>query len=268
MTKQSSSRPVGSGCWLVVGLAAWVWVVIAPELLAQDAPEAAANKPLRSYPESTHAETEVAQPGAPAPVGPPLLQARPSELQPVRRPGRSDQPAGHAAGGGSMNARSSGGPSTQPWYRSGFIALTVVLLLIIGSAIAVKRFLPGTRRLNSGVLEIVSRTYLSPKQSVALIKMGSQLVLIGITPDHISALAVTNDPDKAAELTGLIESSKSASVSSAFSRWLAGETGRFRDSEGLEVALEGTSAASYMQARGQLRGALEKVRSRLARQAV
>ena len=85
-------------------------------------------------------------------------------------------------------------PSSEaPWYTNGFVALSLVLIVIGGVAWGFKRFAVKAP-LGRSAIEVVDRRYLSSKQSLALIKVGGQVMLVGLTPDHISHLGTIDDP--------------------------------------------------------------------------
>ncbi|MBK8271208.1 MAG: FliO/MopB family protein [Planctomycetes bacterium] len=70
--------------------------------------------------------------------------------------------------------------------------LAVVLLFVGACAWAAKRWMPKTLRnsINAGgALHILARQSLSTKQSLCLVRVGRRLVLTGISPDQITALA-------------------------------------------------------------------------------
>jgi flagellar biogenesis protein FliO len=95
--------------------------------------------------------------------------------------------------------------------------LLVVLTLIGAIAYVIKRFTPARRMLTgAGVVDIVARTPVSAKQSLVLAKMGQRLVLIGVCPDRITALAHVDDPDEAALLLGQAASGREDSISHQF----------------------------------------------------
>ena len=79
------------------------------------------------------------------------------------------------------------------WYRNGFVALGAVLLLIAIVAWGLKRFGPKVQ-LGGSAIRILSRSHLSPKQSLALIRVSDRVMLVGITPDRISHLTTFDDP--------------------------------------------------------------------------
>jgi flagellar biosynthetic protein FliO len=88
--------------------------------------------------------------------------------------------------------KQSAGTGVQ-WYRNGFVALGSVLLLIAIVAWGLKRFGP-KGQLGGSAIRILSRSHLSPKQSLALIRVSNRVILVGITPDRISPLTTFDDP--------------------------------------------------------------------------
>ncbi len=91
--------------------------------------------------------------------------------------------------------------ATTPWYRSGLGALAVVLAIVGLAAWAVRRWIPSARINDSGGLRVVGRTSVTPKHSVALIRVGRRFVLVGVSGERMTALCDVNDPDEVAELT-------------------------------------------------------------------
>jgi flagellar biogenesis protein FliO len=89
---------------------------------------------------------------------------------------------------------------TTPWYRRGFGALAMVLLLVGVVTWLFKRWVPVTRTSGGGVLRIVARASVSPKHSVALVYVGNRFVLIGVCGDRVSSLCEISDPDEVARL--------------------------------------------------------------------
>lgn len=84
---------------------------------------------------------------------------------------------------------------SQPWYRQMLPALMIVLALIAGGTVLLKRIVPGARLTGrDGPVEVLSSTSISPKQSLSLVRCGRRVILIGVTPEHISALSEVTDP--------------------------------------------------------------------------
>ena len=114
-----------------------------------------------------------------------------------------------------------------PWYRTGIGALAIVLAIMAAGYWLIRRWMPGTRSAESGVLRVVARTAITPKHSATLIQMGPRFVLVGVSPDRVETLCEITDPDEVAELTARVGSGAFAQTR-AFDRVLAGEAAGFR----------------------------------------
>jgi flagellar biogenesis protein FliO len=138
------------------------------------------------------------------------------------------------------------------WRLWDFFPLLVVLALVGILALILRRFLPGRRLPGNGVLQVAAKTQLSGKHQLVLVRMGRQLLLLGVSPDRIATLSVVDDPQQVAILLGEIESSRPGSAAHEFGSSFAEEAGAYEEDESppLEVA-----------ASGHVRGLLEKVRS-------
>lgn len=95
-----------------------------------------------------------------------------------------------------------------------------VILGIIGLiAWAVRRWMPKSTGLGGGgLITVLARHYLSPKQSLCLIRLGRRVLLIGVTPETIRAVAEIDREDEAAALIAAAERGKPGSFSSVFAR--------------------------------------------------
>lgn len=105
----------------------------------------------------------------------------------------------------SETSRRSAGPT--PWYQTGLGSLGAVLVLVVVAAWAVRRWLPAARVGESGILHIAARANLSPKQSVALIRLGNRFVLVSVGGDHVSPLCEVAEPEEVADLAARIAAS-------------------------------------------------------------
>lgn len=115
---------------------------------------------------------------------------------------------------------------TRPWYRSGLVALMIVLGIVWLAYWAVRRWMPTARVGESQVLRIVARTTLAPKQHLALIRVGRQFVLIGVSPDRVDRLCVIDDAAEVSELV-LRTEGDSAVKASKFDEELVREVGEY-----------------------------------------
>jgi flagellar biogenesis protein FliO len=157
--------------------------------------------------------------------------------------------AGQASGDGASRAGTGGGSFIRNLWP-----LLAVLVLIVGMALMVKKFMPARRLLGgSDVLKIVARTHVSPKQQLLLVKMGRRLVLLGLSPDRINSLSTVDDPDQVAMMLGEIASRQPASMTSAFAASMEDEREAYRD--------EPTDVDETEVTRGHVRGLLQKVRA-------
>ncbi|HSW44757.1 MAG TPA: flagellar biosynthetic protein FliO, partial [Phycisphaerae bacterium] len=202
---------------------------------------------------------------------------------PVADPGRLDaEPASRPAGAGALSEsqqvihrraapqgvvhRSSEQQAVQHpvagmggWPLWDALPLTVVLVLIAGIALVVKKYLPAKRMFaGAGVLDVVARLPLSGKQSLMLVKMGRRLVLLGVSGERISSLDVVQDPDQVAAILGQAASGRPDSITRAFDEALGDEVGAYVE--------PGDGPAASTAAGGAVRGLLEKVRRLTQRQ--
>ena len=150
-----------------------------------------------------------------------------------------------------------------PWYSDVPVAFMVVLGSIVACAYVAKRHLRLGR--SGGALpplQVVARSYLSPKQSICLVRAGPRLIMVGVTADRITHLTDIDDPDAAALLIGQAEASKEHSRTGAFQRLVVDEGTVYRRPGPAESMDPGrTVDTRYGQARGHLDGLLGKIRS-------
>lgn len=187
--------------------------------------------------------------------------------QPIQRPPESEQAGAIGKPGASSDpadakdTKAIGRQSTGRgfWQASDFLPLFAVLALVALAAWAVKKYLPARRLVSgTGVMEIVARLPLNPKQSLVLVKMGQRMVLVGLSPERVNTVCLVDDPEEVANLTGRIASyARDASDR---------EFGQSLDQQA-ETYTSGDDDETPLQAAGGVRGLLEKVR-RLSRSGV
>lgn len=105
------------------------------------------------------------------------------------------------------------------WPLLSVMALVLVLAWIVKKATAGRRGLA-----SSGVIEVLSRTSLSGKQSLILVRMGRRLLLLGVTGDEMHTLCAVEEPDQVAMLVGEAASAAPGSMTQAFAREFAEES--------------------------------------------
>ncbi|MEP0847711.1 MAG: flagellar biosynthetic protein FliO [Phycisphaerae bacterium] len=94
--------------------------------------------------------------------------------------------------------------SAPPWSRTfGSLAAVVALIGLLAwgyRAVTSSGFSRRGRR--AGVIEIISRTALSPRQGLVLVRVGPRMVLVGTTHERLTALDVIDDAELCARLAG------------------------------------------------------------------
>jgi len=92
-------------------------------------------------------------------------------------------------------------PGAGPVIRM-LVYLAVVVVCIYAVVYFIRRYVPSARYMfGSGVLKVVGRTYVSSKQSILLIKVGSRFVVVGVTGATITPLAEISDAEEVRRLT-------------------------------------------------------------------
>ncbi|MBI5864294.1 MAG: flagellar biosynthetic protein FliO [Planctomycetes bacterium] len=116
--------------------------------------------------------------------------------------------------------------TTSSWFRTGgaLAAVVAVILFLSWGAKALGGGNFGRRLGRTRAIEVVSRTALSPRQSLCLVRVGQRIILIGITPDSIRTLDVIASPEEAAALAGSALSEQASRVDGGFEKKLRGET--------------------------------------------
>ncbi len=231
-------------------------------LAAADTPAAEETSGVSKVVANRSSGPGVAPPSA-VPVGEAGFEDRPVE----RRGGRM---SGRVAGGGSATTGGAAAASSSWLGRiQGLWPLAVVLALIGALALLARRILPSRWQGGPGgrgMVEVLGRQHLSARQSVALLRVGRRIVVIGITPDKLTHLDTITDPDEVAELVGRSVSLRDGSLSRTFEREVLREAAAYEPSDHADLSAEAGGpatdrAAAYVTARQQLRGLLSKVRS-------
>jgi flagellar biogenesis protein FliO len=191
-------------------------------------------------------------------------KATPVEDRPIVR--RDDRYlAKHAEAGASGVRQPSAAASSWPaWFRS-LTPLACVVGLILALAAVTRRLMP--RHMKAGLsgagnIELMGRQFLSPRQSVAMLKVGRRVVLVGVTQDRLTHLETICDPDEVAELVGRTASGRPDSMAGGFARDVMREAASYDPSADPEAAPAISSRDSAIAGtREQVRGLLNKVRS-------
>jgi flagellar biosynthetic protein FliO len=106
----------------------------------------------------------------------------------------------------------------------GALALVVVLIFLVGWLL--RRFARGGRALGGrGPVEVLSRTAITPRQQLLLVRLGERIVLVGCTPGGFSTLSEITGSDETARLMAEIAESRRGVLGGAYKRKNTERTG-------------------------------------------
>ena len=116
------------------------------------------------------------------------------------------------------------GPSRSGPSAPGVSPLNLLwpMLIVVGAIVTLAMMLKRwglVRRTPTGRggLQILSRQFLSNKQSLCVVRFGRRVVCLGVTPERISTLVQVDDPEEASQMVGAIERAAPASFTSRLS---------------------------------------------------
>ncbi len=96
-------------------------------------------------------------------------------------------------------------------------SLAIVLGLFFVTAWLMRRSgSGGLASLPDDVFEVLGRAPLNQRQQVHLVRCGTKLLLVSLTPDSAETLTEIDDPDEVARLSGLCRANHTGSASAAF----------------------------------------------------
>lgn len=150
----------------------------------------------------------------------------------------------HGGGAGRENRAGAPTPGPGSWVKTtGALAAVLGLILLLGwgyRAVALGGPLAiAGRGKRAGLIEIVSRTTLTPKQALCLVRVGPRLVLVGVGGDSLTALHVIEDPELVARLSGEAASLREGSATTNFRRCLELEAREYDEDESEPAAAAG-----------------------------
>ena len=210
------------------------------------------------------ADAMLEQPSAPIPAAVPA--AAPSAAQPLeakrisRGPLHQRVTESNTTGPQATNALSA---TPSVWRTLG--SLILVLVLIVAVTYAFRRWALKTpqARLGAGI-DILTRNAVNPRQSLCLIRVGSRMILLGVSPNQITNLCTIEDPDELAHIQGLLEKNGSSSVTRSFEKLFHRQTQDYQLTEEDPAAfnLENDDATNqqWHHAKGELSQLLDKVK--------
>jgi len=178
---------------------------------------------------------------------------------PVRK-GATTQAAG-------MNGSAGGGSDIFDTKRMGVALVIVMVAIYVSHRVWKKLGMPGASN-RGGVLQVVSRLTVSPKQHIMLVRVGRRLVLVGNSGGKLNSLCEIGDPEEAAAILGEVATQRDESSTTSFNAVLGGEEKGFEEesvaaagASDEEVAGEEEDDAAIATTRAELSGLAEKVRN-------
>ncbi len=152
--------------------------------------------------------------------------------------------------------------SGRSWYRSGPVALGVVLAVIVAAAWLIRRYVPSVKTMSgAGPVQVVGRAYLSPKQTIALVQVGRRHVLVGVTPEHITNLGHISDPNESFDLQVKASRPDPQQTARRFEQLLASESSEYADPDSIPLPPAADNASHLRETMGELRSLMGRLRS-------
>lgn len=174
--------------------------------------------------------------------------------------------AARDGGGGRLDLEdallpSRGSAGRGPWYRSALVSLVIIVGLILGLALVARRWVPGLRAGGAAApVRVLSRSYMTNRHSVAVVRVGPRVLVVGISPQQMTLLTEFRDAEEAAGLVAEAEASRPDSVSAGFRDWFERSQREFASADHLPETVA-DAPAEYARVRGALRGAVGRLRS-------
>lgn len=191
---------------------------------------------------------------APAPSGAGAADS-PEAARPLLRrgaAGRSGDPSKDAA---TAPAAARDGGQAGGWLRT-TLALAGVVALIVFLAWVSRRAGGLTVLQRPGAVQVVSRVTLAPRQTLFLVRIGTRMVLVGVSRDRLTALDVIDDADACARVAGAAEAARRGE----FERKLAREEAAFE-----AVAGEGGDEEQLSPRPARIAGVQDQIQAALRR---
>ena len=211
----------GRGQWIVAVVAAAALLAIA-QRPAPSADEAVSNSRVALEVHSTDSPTAADSDVTAAASSRPAASA---ESRPLLRSGARKT---ETETDGKSIGPPSGGTAGDDWWR-----MVAALALVLGLILALRWLL---RRLGggrgspgaSGEVELLSRTPLSARHSVLLVRVGKRVLVVGVGGDNLRTLTEIEEPEQVSQLLGATRRTAGGSPSggSGFTRALSNWRGR------------------------------------------
>lgn len=140
------------------------------------------------------------------------------------------------------------------------LALGVVIALIFAMRWIAKRFFPAAAAGKSaGLVRVLARTPLNPRQQVVLLQVGRRVIVVADSGTGLSALAQIKDEDEVASILGQLNMDSVSISAGRFGNIFGKAKEQFVEPESDESDAA-PSDLGLAAARGELSGLIEKVR--------
>lgn len=139
------------------------------------------------------------------------------------------------------------------------MSLLFVVGLIVVGVLVLRRLFPGMRGgTTSGPVQVIGKHFLSPKQQLFLVKIGSRVVVIGAAGGNLNQVCQITDAEEIASLVSQCEQAGSASISRSFRGMFAGKRSQLRDA--LAEDADGVEGEQVGEVREELDSAVGRLR--------
>jgi flagellar biogenesis protein FliO len=186
------------------------------------------------------------------------------EDQTIRKDGQPNSPSSRQSSATSAN------PTLSPFdARRVVFALALVLILFFALRWAVKRYFPNVAGASNGIVRVLSRSPLTPKQHVLLVQVGKRVLVVADNGTQMNSLSEITDADEVALLVG--QAAARAPAKETFDAKFDKAQENYDEKpaaqvgESGEVVVEPQDEQSLGLKSGEIEGLMEKVRS-LAKQ--
>ena len=140
--------------------------------------------------------------------------------------------------------------------------LMIVVATICGSAYFFRRWVNPTHKIGGeGAIKVLARQYLSSKQCLCLVRLGPRLVLLGVTPERITAVAGFDDPEEVAGIIGDVNRAGSGAFSAALAAFAGRRTGEAENARQAAEPNDIVLPGKVFETRSNVRDVLGRIRA-------
>jgi len=190
-----------------------------------------------------------------------LLLSHPSEHKPLGKPGQSGVPERSTLSSEDTPLGSDSDGSA--WMLKTVTSLGVVIGLILIMRMVINK-LSGRPAIGSrsGIVEVLSRTSISPRNQVLLLRLGQRIIVVSEGPAGVRTLADLDDPDEVSQLLATVSASRPGSITQSFNQ-LLNRAGSEMDNPRSFAQDHGTDEDEHAvdRTRNELSGLLSKIKS-------